>query len=273
MLREFLYLDDRLVVPFLDQVLGGRPGDETVRTTGERRQGVKAEGKLGPVTGGLDRGRTQASETSATTSPTRFSQFALLEQHLGDEIHPVEPMDDEAWDGFERGEVVRVEGALELPTIVRQAAQARQVAPLMDFITDIVAVADAIGQPVGLDPAEVQRVQRTAPAISGFADQLERDTVPVLVTPATGASQRFVALLHPHWLLVDNILDLSGEVVVMAKIRSLIPRSKPVHVEEFLPSLPQPPRAERRKKPSGKGTTRTTVRYPGAVLTPVAVYR
>lgn len=260
LLRDFLYLDDRLTSQYLAQLEGGIYEEEFQSATTGRNRGAEAGAKVGPLNAGGSRGQNAEVSRTRTMHQTPEGDFRRLEKLLDDEegLQWLEAFDDEIWNELERGETLRIESVLEISSIYQASEMASSVGPL-------VALMETVGETVDAETQE---------AISGmtrFSEALK--DIPVVAHAAGAPKYKFICPLKRDYLRED-LGALAGECIVVGSLQR---RLKPTERYSILDSLGASglPRAQRRQaeRDIKKGASDLVIRAPAALLTPLAIYR
>lgn len=109
---------------------------------------------------------------------------------------------------------------------------------------------------------------------SWAAAAIEQAGVPVVASPASDAKFKVFLRLKRSGLHVEQLTELAGDARPVGTIQRIVPNGKTVEVGQILPGLPSSNRAQRRQGRSSAGEDNSIkLRYPGAVVTPIAVFR
>lgn len=260
LLRNFLYLDDRLTLQYLAQLEEGvYDEEERTSTSGKSRSG-EAGASVGPLNARGARGRRVEESTSRTVRQTPESNFLRLEKLLDEEdgLQWLEAFDDDIWNKLDRGEGLRIEAKLEVPSIYIVSTLAASSGPLVELMT-------AIGQPPDEEAEE---------AISGMTqiNQALKDVT--VIARASGAPRfKFICPLKRDFLRED-VNALSGECVVVGSLQRRLKTTERYSLLDSL-GLSGLPRQQRRKAEQDmkKDMPDSVVSAPAALLTTVAIYR
>jgi hypothetical protein len=266
-LRHFLYLDDEMVAQFLEQLEGGGYDEEAVTSRGEQRRGLSAGVRAGPAEARAERGRAGSEETAVTMRQTPASRFDRLYRILTDHqaVQELVVFDDDIWEQLVTGEVVEVAATLSISDIAKHLAAVGSVEGLMPLIE---MVNELMDDDEAIDPHELDTVKRQLPAVSGLAQQAEASPVPCLVEVAALRRYKFLARLRRASLRCA-LDELDGEATVMGKIQRKLAKGQSEPYGDELVGLPNLSRQARRKA----GQRQLRLGYPGAVLTPIAIWR
>ena len=286
LLFDYLYLDDAQVQRHLGASSGGTVGPTAVSSASQSQRGGALTGSAGPVGAKVDRSSSSTGSYSFTIEPTPEARFQQL---LGlvsgsDGWQVLDPMDDRAWDEIERGMTIELHVTLSLPDPIAALLAASAAAPLAKAF-------GALGSlmPQGsVDSAMVQQMNSFAQAGQGIQtvlDQLDGKALPFIAMPTNGMNQRFVVNLKQQAMRVqlDELTD--GPVTVTARVTQRVERNKPwsLDMSSMFPNLnfaAGANREQRRKAAQPAGGRQPaapskliTIKYPGALLDPLAITR
>ncbi len=267
-LRDFLYLDGKVVRSYLASVEGAAYDEETVT----ERTGTEAGGGLSAGVPGLSIGgkgsRTAGSEVTRQVRMTDDVLFQRLVAAL-QEADALESAEGEAginWAALGRGSAVEV-------AVTPAFSKVSQIATTIDAILPLAAVVEAATGKSPLDDTALE-------AVEGFR-LLERTQgergVPCTFSAVGSSAQRFIAFLNPQHLRAP-LTDFLGEMTLLCKIQRKLKDGETFDLFDPLAVLQgiQMNREQRRKLDTDTRMPeelRDTVVGPAFVVTPVAVYR
>jgi hypothetical protein len=260
LLRNFLYLDERLTTMYLAQLEGGVYDEEEQSHTDARQRSGGASAKLGGAGAQFGRGHTGESTTTRTVRQTPEAAYRRLEKLLEEEdaVQWLEAFDDAIWQDLKRGELVAVESDIKVPSLYHVTEMAAGVGPLVDLMR-------TLGEDID---------DETEEAIEGISKvgQMLKDVV--AVAHAAGALRyKFVCSLKRDYLRED-LGNLDGECVVVGSLQR---RLKVGEKYSLLDSLGMSglPRAERRRveRDIKKQMPDAVISSPAAILAPLVIYR
>jgi hypothetical protein len=267
-LRHFLYLDSQLVDQFLAQVEGGTFEEEAQRlrdTTGKERggqAGASVAGAHAQVRAGRSSG--QEEETARTVQQTPESRFARLYGLLDDQgaVQWLEAFDAAIWDQLQRGELVEVDTAVSVSTLVRYQQLVEQAGPLIELM-------QAVGESVDAET-------KAAMSLMGTFGQVMGNAIPI-VARATGAPDfKFVASLTPAHVRTE-LDQIDGESTLLAKIQRKVGPEDRYTLFDSIPGVRGLPQKERKEIEADLSNSPEfpdmITEGPLAVVTPVAIYR
>jgi hypothetical protein len=272
-LRFFLYRDDAIVSQFLEQLEGGRYEEENIRRQAASGGSVGGGIGIGPASVRGSRDRSTGSETEFSlqqTGSSRFSRFHDLAAE-SEEIQSMDAIDEEIWNQVESGELIEARVNLEIPAFLKSIELASQASALLPFFDVFGSLEGEDGKPL-IDPNEMQTVKRQLPAVEQAAAITEDAPVPIVASLVTDPKFKFFVRLKREMIQAEGIGDLEGEARLVGSIQSKVARGKPEQVGQLLPGLLAQNRAQRRRSGSSDSGS-VTLRYPAAVVTPVAIFR
>ena len=273
-LRYFTYRDDRIVSQFLEQLEGGVYDEENVKqqASGGSSLGIGIRG--GPVSGSASRSSSNTAESELSlrqTGASRFSRFNDLAR-TEQEIQDLDGCDDAIWDQLGVGEILDVGVTLSVPEVVKGLRTLGQVSELMPLFGAISRMTDDHGNPL-IDPAEVATVTEKLPAMEQAAAAVEQAGIPMTATLVGQGRYKFFLRLKRENLQCDDLNDLDGEARLVGTIQSKVAKGKTMEVGQLLPGVPSSNREQRRKSGGAPDPSSVILRYPAAVITPIAIFR
>lgn len=261
LLRDFLYLDERLMSNYLAQLEGGTCDEEAHSHTAARDRSGAVSGNLGAVGGQLGRSSSGEQTTTRTVRQTPEAAYRRLEALLDEQdgVQWLEAFDDAIWRQLRRGELLAVESRTEVPSIYQATEMAAGVAPLM-------GVMRSVGETISDEDEQV---------IEGMTQLGQMLKEVVVVAHAAGAPKyKFICSLVRDAMRQD-VASLSGnDAVVVGSIQRILKSGERHSLLDTL-GIGGMPRAERRQmeRELKKDLPDSVVTAPAAVLTPLAIYR
>jgi hypothetical protein len=262
-LRNFLYLDERLTSQYLAQLEGGIYEEEAQSTTDSRAAGGKAGIKAGPASAEGSRSRGGEETTSRTVQQTPEGNYRRLEKLLvqEDAVQELFAFDDGIWEQLSRGEVLSIEANVGVAALFTFTGMASSIGPIVELMR-------SFGQQVDGE---------TTQAISSMAqlDDVLKE-IPVVARPVGSPKYKFICPLKRQYLR-DELAALNGDCIVVGTLQRHLARNESYSVLDSL-GMGSLPRADRRKMDrdlkKGKGEMgELVISAPAVVLTPLAVYR
>ncbi len=268
--RTFLYLDEQALEDFLAGA--GIPGvrDEKVVQTDSTTTSGGGELDLKVAKGKGERealGSLEVTRQSIITPAVRFQQlYSLLED---DNPHwYYEGLDDGTWASIGRNSVLELAVDIALTQIGTLSAS------LSDFAALAKIAEGATGQSFLDDSAKA--------SMRGFEQLAELEAkrgVPVKMTLIATPQYTFAAYLNPTFLRVSK-QELTGEVSAVVKIQRKLSKGEEYRffnlgefVDNFGSNRQQRRQQGRSKQPELPEMLRDGITGPGAIITPVAIYR
>ena len=259
-LRNFLYLDSSTVADYLSTLDGSvieGPVDHTHSSKNE--MGVKVDFKV-VQGGGSGGGSSETKETRLVTDAAKFQRlYELIEE---EHIQPLDGFDDAIWKQIRRGELLEIQAKITTPEFYRLTEAVGSFAPMIEVFKAV-------------DPSLVdKKAEEAMVGLGGIAKMLEGKPVPLIFQPASTPGYHFVAELTRSFLRCE-MSQLQGEATVLGKVLRILEKGQSHEAFNVLPSIPNLNRqAKRRMQADSKSKKMTeTVKGPGAILAPVAVYR
>lgn len=273
-LRYFLYRDDHIVSQFLEQLEGGFYDEENIRQHASGGNSVGVGIKAGPLGANADRTKAHSTESELSlrqTGPSRFSRFHELAS-TDEAIQVLDACDDAIWDQLGVGEILDAGVILRVPEIVKGVRMLGRVSDLMPLFGAMGSLTDDDGHPL-IDPTEFATVTDKLPAMGHAAAAVEQGGIPVTAALVGDKRYKLFLRLKQANLQTDDPNDLEGEARLLGTIQVKVAKGTTMEVGELLPGLPSPNRAQRRKAGATVDPSIVTLRYPGAVITPIAIFR
>jgi|GEM_PF-3417107 len=272
-LRFFLYRDDPVVSQFLEQLDGGVYDEESIRRQGSSTGMIGGGVKAGPVKAEASRRRTSDEESQLNlrqTGASRFSRFHDLADDA-ENIQTLDAIDEAIWDQVETGEVVDAAVTLAVPPFLKSLDLVSRASAMIPFFDAFSSMEGDDGKPL-IDPNEIRTVKRQLPAMEQAATMTEDAPMPIVASLASDPKFKFFVRLKRANILIDDLQDLEGEARLVTSIQSKVARGKPAQVGQLLPGMPSQNRAQRRRSGSSDNGS-VTLRYPAAIVTPIAIFR
>jgi hypothetical protein len=278
LLRFFLFLDDRIVAQFLEQLDLGEYGDEQINR--QRQSGGSIDGSLraGPAGVGAGYSRAVSEDSAVVRRPTAASRFARLYEELQAQgaIQSLDVADDGIWDQLQVGEIIESTVTLAVPEIFRVLSAIPEISKLMPMFEQIASISADDGSEQRIDPREVASVKGQLPFMAQAAEIVDESPLPVLARLASDERYAFHLQMKRSFISVGAD-ELSGEARMLAKIQRKVEKGKPEVIHLLLPEvMPRMNRAQRRGSAKGSEAGKSftvDLRYPSAIMTPIAIYR
>ncbi|MEA2192596.1 MAG: hypothetical protein QOI73_2717 [Solirubrobacteraceae bacterium] len=260
LLRNFLYLDERLTSQYLAQLEGGTYAEEDQSTKDARNRGGEAGAKVGPLAAKGSKGSAAEEISSRRMRQTAEGDYRRLEKLLDaeDAVQWLDAFDDDIWNGLERGEALRIESVVNVPTFLKYTEMAAEFGPLMELM-------QTFGETVD------EETQEAVTGLTQIGQTLKELTV---VARAAGAPKyKFICPLKRQFLRED-MAALDGECIVVGSLQRRLKAGERYSILDAL-GMGGLPRAERRKaeRDMKKDMPDSVVSAPAALVTPLAIYR
>lgn len=266
-LRDFRYLDRRLVRTFLAQAEGGVIEEATERTRSTGKGGVGA--RLGTSGAGLtaDKSRENATESEAVVHQVAASEFDRLYSYLeADDLLVVDQVDD-----LDFMSQIHRKQFLELDAHI-QVSGLQKLLQLFGAFSSIVPQLKQLGTEIDVDDDTIREMQSVVSLMSSA------DSLPVVATVAGDANLQIGLELEPSSILTDE-WDIDASILL--KVQRLIKGQERHFVGEGLGGLLKViPAADRAKmmeslqspEAAMYGVGPSEISAPGLLGTAVAIY-
>lgn len=271
-LRKFLFLDTDTVSEWLASLEGAVLSGIIQETEQEsEKKGAGADAKF--LKGDLAQEDSRETRREQTITPAAQFQhlYSLLKDQDG--IQFLESFDEGIWSQLERDEILEIEARIRLPQILAIAKAMQSISPLVNAIAPMKDLLD-------INQQDFDQVHSQVNAMSGIGSLANEEKVPILFE-ATGTPQfRFLAHLPQKYLRSNDLLDLEGEAVVFGKIQRFIRKgqTETVSITHGIDALNvqlnrRQRRAKEKKASHSDQNLIESVKGPGVILMPVAIYR
>jgi hypothetical protein len=268
MLRQFLYLDHKLVRDFLAQVEGGVFDESREFTSAEAKRGLSGKVGAGPASAGAERTRNSQSESESVVKQTAASEFDRLYGHLETVGLQVYDTIDEKLDGLpiRRKDIIEVDARLRVSGL-------QSLADLLGAFGKMAPLMEKFGASVEMEPGAVEGIQ--ALTALGGPDR----ALPVIATVPGDCGLRIALELRRPFVLGD---DWDTEATVVFKVQRILrPGDSQLVGDPFGGLMKLLPEHEREKALMGLqgeemadlGIAEAEVSYPAIIGTPIAIYR
>jgi hypothetical protein len=273
--RFFMYIDDQMVGQFLEQTEGGKYGEEHISR--QHKTGGSLGGSLQAGLAGAHAGasRGASEDTDVVRRPTPASRFARLHDALSadEAIQALDVADDTIWDQIGIGEIVESGVTLEVPAIYRVLAMAGSLSSFLPMLEQLSTVVVSEGNEQAFDEQEMASIKQQLPVVEQAAAMADQSPLPLEAHLASDPRYSFFQQLKRDCMTVP-IDELDGEARMLVKVQRKIVKGHPQSVQLLVPGAPATNRAERRKQDSHTDPdSAITLRYPAAVVTPLALWR
>lgn len=273
--RFFIYIDDRMVGQFLEQAEGGEYGEEHISRQRTKEGSLGGSLRAGPAGAHAGARRGASEDSDVVRRPTPASRFARLHSALtADEaIQPLDVADDAIWDQIAVGEIFESGVTLEVPAIYKVLDMAGSFSSFLPMLEQFSAVVAAEEDEQTFDEKEMASIKQQLPVIEQAAAIADQSPLPLAAHLASDLRYTFFQQLKRDSMTVP-MDELDGEARMLAKVQRKIVKGRPESVQLLVPGAPAPNRAQRRKQDSQTDPDSViTLRYPSAVVTPLAIWR
>lgn len=270
-LRSFSYLDHQTLNDYL-AALGLAIQDESIKATSEKASSISGEGSVSILKSGGKSDSKEVTETTKQVIYTDAAKFQMLYAQLEQEedgFGYYETMDDESWGNIGRNDIIEVAVDLSLTKIATMSVATNEISRLANL-------AELFSGEVLLDAKTKQIIT----AIELLA-QMETETgIPVIMSVLNSPNYKLVSYLNPDFLRVEKS-RLSGEATVFCKVQRKLQDREKYDLFDPLKAIAQVPMNRKQRRASAKSRKptefpadlRDTIKAPGAIITPIAVYR
>lgn len=259
-LRNFLYLDERLTSQYLAQLEGGTYEEEDQSIKDARNRGSEAGAKVGPLTAKGAKASAAEETSSRKMHQTPEGNYRRLEKLLDAEnaVQWLDAFDEDIWNTLERGEALRIESVVKVPSFYKYTEMAAEFGPLLELM-------QTFGETVD---------QETQDSVTGMTQigQTLKD-MSVIAHAAGSPKYKFICPLKRQFLREDMAV-LDGECIVVGSLQRRLKATERYSILDDM-GMGGLPRAERRKaeRDMKKDLPDAVVSAPAALITPLAIYR
>ncbi|WP_298713505.1 hypothetical protein AAG742_01965 [Micrococcus sp. 2A] len=260
-LREFLYLDTRLVDNYLAQLEGGLFEESRLKTTGAAGYDAKLGIRISGAEAGVGGSQSDALETERTFRETPEARFNRLYDALG--ATPLDSSGANPWNTVKKGDFLDLECEVTIPSVSRMLGQ-------LDQIRDFANLAKSFGSSVpGLDNNILGQIEALSTRVSGdkfVAEGFLQESFP-----------RFAFRIEAAYLR-NGLEGLEADLNVLGKVEGKWPEGERRTLMD-LPGINLMSRKERReisrKKPGGDEESQGDIwmEGPGVAMSVIAIYR
>ena len=258
-LKTFLYLDTDAMEDYLSTlqgyVLNGNV-EETTSDTSEGGGGIK----LGPVQGGLSKGKQK--ETRQTLQINPAAQFETLYEQLNENKLLVSKNEIKI-DQLECGQLIELQLDLEIPPLYKFLSVVDNLSSLMEIIANM-------DQTVTYDTATTDALRQ----ISALTTQ---KSIPVM-GKIKDTDNSIISYLYPEYLRKD-ISVIPGLSTIVGKVQSFIITNEEYEVFSILPDIKSVLILADKEQRENIQKQMTTFNFsdkiigPAILISPLAVYR
>ncbi|MCK4392663.1 hypothetical protein KAX17_07120 [Candidatus Bipolaricaulota bacterium] len=267
-LRDFLYLDTRLVRSYLSSVEGGLYDEETVTEKSETEAGGGLSVGTPFVSVGGKGSKTTGIEVTRQTRMTDEGLFGRLFARLEEAgaQSEVETLESTDWEAIGRRAVFEV---AVTPSFSK-------VSGFAGAIDAFLPLADVYEAATGESPFD-DTARRAIDGIRLLEKTQSSRGIPCLFSVVGHSDRKLIALLSPQWLRVET-RDFVGELFLYTKVQRKLLEGETFDLFNPLEDLQRIPlnREQRRKLKTDTQMPeelRDAVEGPALVVTPIAVYR
>jgi hypothetical protein len=276
--KEFVYLNHDTVINSLSALEAGKVDEILEKITEAREGGLGGALGYGPIKANAGKKKSSNVEEELTRSRTNFSAFEAWNAHLGDAgaFGELTEWDLETRNDLEIGDTIRFKA------IVSLAPVQRLFLTFIDFANQAADQNSVFKQPA----AQLAETKKNARMMAGWMQgRGEAKSILVSIQPLNESTPRVSARLDESYL-VNGTQFLEGEFTVIAQVESLIGEGDAVPAIRVLRETPPTvketevitealagfigPAAELGVELTADDIT---LKYPGVVFHPIAIYR
>jgi len=276
--REFLYLNHETIINSLSALEAGKV-DEIIEKVSESREGG-LEGTLGygPVKGTGGKKKTANIEEELRRTRTWFSAFEAWYGQLvsEDALGELDGWDAETRDELSVGDTVKFSARVSLSPV-------QQV--LLTYISFANEASNA-DSPLKQPANKVAEIKRIARMMAGWMNgKNDAKNVMVYLAPL-GVEKPLVAALLQEGFIVGGTQSIEGEYTIVAQVRQLIATDESVPAIRVVRDVPPTPMETdtimkalanfiepARALGVEIGDGDLTLRHPGVIVDPIAIFR
>lgn len=264
--RNFLYVDKQMVEEFLTD-FEGMYEDKIVETK-EHTKGITGEGKAVVFGGGVkseDKESTQVTKQALMTDAAKFQRlYYKLEQQGG--LTVVEIMGRDLWNNLKRGQILEI-------AVNGTFSKYNEMSDAFNSLSTLTKAYELFTGEKLIDEKKKEGMEVTLGSINEIEN---KNGLPFIMTIPYSNEYKFLAYLNPDNFKL-NKSQWSGELNIFCKVQRKFEKGEKVelfNLDEIADKFPQN-RAQRRKLPKSKmpNEVANTVKGPGAILLPIAIYR
>lgn len=267
-IRTFAYLDEERVRSGLAQVMGAQPvrGKQVTATGGKKSASVALN--VGAAQAGAGLGKDSSRSDELETEITPDAAFQQLYSRLADsgDIQALDAFDAAIWRQITKGEVIEAEVSVEVFSVDLALDNARALGGMAGAIEPFMALMPDVD-------AKTRQMFDTIKAVS--SGSRADAPVPIICRPVGTAGYTFLCHLARKFIRTASLTELEGEWTILGAVRRIIARGEthPIPAGITGREFGTPPnRATRRAAAKNDADGTFTVRGPGAILVPYAIY-
>ncbi|MBM4722484.1 hypothetical protein GS439_06505 [Rhodococcus hoagii] len=257
-MRDFLYLDNRLVDQFLAQVEDGLFDDEREREARKRGRGANLDASVGNVRAGVRLDGDSETDVERVRRQTPESRYNRLHQHL--ELASLNEESSQIYGALKPRLFVEAECYVDVPSVGRALADVENLTGVLDLMSSF--------SPGSVD-ADAPEMLKGLAAVSRSSGGALIATAEIRMDEPT-----LVFKLDRTSLRVP-VGDLEGDAVVVGMVQKKWPEGEQYPLLT-IPGINLLSRADRRKMGKGsvpKQDDQMVLPGPAVSMTVVAIYR
>lgn len=265
-LRDFLYLNSKMLENYLSSVEGFLEDEIDHTETEKIQKGGKADAKV--VSGNItSETSTESKSKRVLTEPAKFQRLYEALENI-QQLKYLDLFDDKLWSEINRGDILEVQAKMQIPSVLTQMEQLQEFMPYLDLMENLGEsfISDSDRLPLQ--------------GFLGLQKILKDKPLPIIFQAATTPGFNFVTHLSREYLLCE-FNQLQGEAVIFGKVQRILPAGQKLEIVNLIPdmlSMPNMNREQRRKLQSNKNKSAQakfieTIKGPAIVLTALAIYQ
>ncbi|MGW9157614.1 DUF6414 family protein [Microbacterium sp. NPDC055665] len=276
--KEFLYLNHETIINSLSAFEAGKVDEILEKVSEAREGGLGGTVGYGPVKANASKKKASNVEEELTRSRTNFSAFEAWSHHLT-EASAFGELD--AWDVGTRNEIA-VGDTIRFKAVVSLSPVQQLFLTFIDYANQAADQNSIFKQPA----AQLAETKKQARMMAGWMrGRGEGKSIMVSIQPLGVPAPRVSARLDEDYI-VSGTQSVEGEFTVIAQVESLINEGEAIPAIRVLRETPPTSKetdvitealAGFIEPAAALGVELTmddiTLRYPGVVLHPIAIYR
>lgn len=264
-LRNFLYLDRQMVDDFLAGIEIGLYEEEQVKLTKEKGGSITGKGGVPFLSGEVEGELRKSEEITKQVIMTDAAKFQRLYGHLEKEkaFEYYESVNPDIWSSFGKDSLLEAGVTISFSNMDAMADTVSNLSNLASLVESFT------GESVLDENSKV-----TIQGVKGVAKMQAEKGIPAKMTFIGSPGFTLVTYLNPDSLRVDRA-QVVGEVTVLCKVQRMFSEGEKLDLFEPFGNLSFLNRKQRRELGKSKlpPEFRDTIKYPAAIVIPVAIYR
>jgi len=224
-LRKFLFLDTDTLEDYLATVDGFVSGNSIEQKETEKKDFKGGAGYHGIVeAGGAIEKQKEVKQTLAITDAAKFQKlYEILEKENAFAI--LDLFDQEYWEKISRGDLLEIEGQIQLPNSYKVTQSMDELSPWIDIMTQL-----------GEKPFKNANERENFEGIQSVSRLVAEKPVSIIFTSISTPGYRFTANLQKRFLKCQ-IEEIEGEATIFGKVQRVIKKGEKLDVFSILPAI------------------------------------